>query len=106
MKAVEGRELLGGLIVGLKGGHFISELLATVELPDFGQVNFGKPAFYFGVLLIGDHAVSQLAFGGDMVSTFQRACELREVPPRDHPVPFGTLYVFLGFFTAPPDGGC
>jgi hypothetical protein len=60
---------LGGLVVGLSGGQFISELFAAVELPDLGYVNFGKPALNFGVLFIGDHAVSQLAFGGDMVST-------------------------------------
>jgi hypothetical protein len=66
---VEGREVLGGPIVGLNCGQFISELFAAVELPDFGQVNFGKPVLYFRVLFIGDHAVSQLAFGGDMVST-------------------------------------
>ena len=69
MKDGGGREVLGGLIVRLNGGQFISQLLATVELPDFCQVNFGKPVFHFGVLFIGDHAVSQLAFGGDMVST-------------------------------------
>jgi hypothetical protein len=43
-------------------------LFTAVELPDLRQVNFGKPAFTFGVLFIGDHAVSQLAFGGDMIS--------------------------------------
>ena len=99
MKDVEGREVLGGLIVGLNGGQFISELLATVELPDFCEVNFGKPVLHLGVLLIGDHAISQFAFGGDMVSTLESACELREVPPGNQSVPFGTLYVFLGFFS-------
>ena len=63
------REDLGGLIVRLSGGQFISKLFATVELSDFGQVNFGKSVLHFWVLLIGDHAVSQLAFGGDMIST-------------------------------------
>ena len=58
MKDVEGAEVLGGLIVGLGGGQFLSELLATVELPDFCQVNFCKPVLHFGVLLIGDHAIS------------------------------------------------
>ena len=52
MTDVEGREVLGGLIVGLDGGQFISELFTTVELPDLGQVNFGKPALNFGVLFI------------------------------------------------------
>ena len=69
MTDVEGWEVLGGLIVGLDGGQFISELLATVELPDFREVNFGKPVLHLRVLFIGNHAVSQLAFGGDMVST-------------------------------------
>ena len=95
MKDVEGKEVLGGLIVGLNGGQFISELLATVELPDFCQVNFGKPVLHFGMLLIGDHAISQFAFGGDMVSTLESACELRQVSPGNQSVPFGTLYVFL-----------
>ena len=62
-------EDLGGLIVRLNAGQFISELFATVELPDFGEMNFGKPMLHLRVLFIGDHAVSQLAFGGDMVST-------------------------------------
>jgi hypothetical protein len=105
MKDVEGREVLGGLIVGLDGGQFISELLATVELPDFRQVNFSKPMLHFGVLLIGDHAISQFAFGGDMVSTLERACELCKVSPGNQSVPFGALCVSLRFFTAPPDGG-
>ena len=81
MISIEGREVLGGLIVGLNGGQFISELFATVELPDFCEVNFGKPVFQLRVLFIGDHPVSQLAFGGDMVSTLESACELRQVPP-------------------------
>ena len=66
MTDVEEREVLGSLIVGLDGGQFISELLATVELPDFREVNFGEPMLHFGVLLIGNHAVSQLPTGGDM----------------------------------------
>ena len=55
MTDVEGREVLGCLIVGLDGGQFISELLATVELPDFREVNFGKPVLHLRVLFIGDH---------------------------------------------------
>ena len=43
MKDVERREVLGGLIVGLNCGQFLSQLLATVELPDFRKVNFSKP---------------------------------------------------------------
>jgi hypothetical protein len=35
--------LVGGLILRLNGGQFIGELFTTVELPDFGEVNFGKP---------------------------------------------------------------
>jgi hypothetical protein len=105
VKDVEPREVLGGLIVSLNGGQFVSELLATVELPDFCQVNFGKPVFHFGVLLIGDHAISQFAFGGDMVSTLESACEFRQVSPGNQSVPLGTLYVFLRVFIAPPDGG-
>ena len=62
-------EDLGGLIVRLNGGQFISELFATIELPDFGEVNFGKPVLHLRIVFIGDDAVSQLAFGGDMVST-------------------------------------
>ena len=60
---VEGREVLGGLIVCLNCGQFIDELFTAVELSDFGQVNFGEPVLRRGVLLIGDHAVSQFAFG-------------------------------------------
>ena len=63
MNSVEGREVLGGLIVGLDGGQLIDELFAAVELADFGKVNFSEPVLHFGVFLIGDHAVSQLAFG-------------------------------------------
>ncbi len=63
MNSVEGREVLGGLVVGLDGGQLINELFAAVELADFGKVNFGEPVLHFGVFLIGDHAVSQLAFG-------------------------------------------
>ena len=46
MKDVERKEVLRGLIVRLNGGQFISELFATVELPDFGEVNFGKPVLH------------------------------------------------------------
>ena len=35
LRMLRGRRFLRGLIVGLNGGQFISELLATVELPDF-----------------------------------------------------------------------
>ena len=63
MNSVEGREVLGGLIVGLDGGQFIDELFTAVELGDFRKVNFGESALHFGVPLIGDHAVAQLAFG-------------------------------------------
>src|ERR1700682_3869677 len=98
-------EVLGGLIVRLNVWQFISELFATVELPDFREANFGKPVLQLRVLFIGDHPVSQLAFGGDMVSWLESACERRQVPPGNQSVPFGTLYVFLRFFTAPPDGG-
>ncbi len=62
-------EDLRGLIVRLNGGQFITKLFATIELPDFGEVNFGKPVFHLRVVFIGDDAVSQLAFGRDMVST-------------------------------------
>jgi hypothetical protein len=55
--------VLGGLIVYLNCGQFIDELFTAVELADFGQVNFCEPVLYFGVLFIGDHAVSQFAFG-------------------------------------------
>ena len=63
MISVGGREVLGGLIVGLNRGQFIDELFTTVELADFGHVNFGEPVLHFGVLLIGHHAVSQFVFG-------------------------------------------
>jgi len=99
-------EVLGGLIVRLNGWQFISELFATVELPDFRKVNFGKPVLQLRVLFIGDHPVSQLAFGGDMVSSLESACELRQVPPGNQSVPFGTFNVFLGFFSAPSNSGC
>src|ERR1700687_6077726 len=102
---LRGKRFLRGLIVGLNGGQFISELLATVELPDSCQVDFGKPMLHFGMLLIRDHAISQLAFGGDMVSTFESACEFRQVSPANQSVPLGTLHVFLRVFIAPPDGG-
>ena len=55
--------MLGGLIVCLNCGQFIDELFTAVELSDFGQVNFGEPVLHCGVLLIGDHAVSEFAFG-------------------------------------------
>jgi hypothetical protein len=55
--------VLGGLIVGLNRGQFINQLFTAVELADFGQVNFGEPVLHCRVLLIGDHAVSQFAFG-------------------------------------------
>jgi hypothetical protein len=55
--------VLGGLIVGLNRGQFIDELFTAVELADFGQVNFGEPVLHYGVVLIGDHAVSQFIFG-------------------------------------------
>src|ERR1700680_3758445 len=102
---LSGRWFLRGLIIGLNGGQFISELLATVELSDFCQVDFGKPMLHFGMLLIGDHAISQFAFGGDMVSTFESPCEFRQVSPGNKSVPLSTLYVFLRVFIAPPDGG-
>jgi hypothetical protein len=101
-----GEGFLGGLIVGLNGWQFISELFTTVELPDFCEMNFGKPVLQLRVLFIGDHPVSQLAFGGDMVSTLESACELRQVPPGNQSVPFGTFNVFLGFFSAPSNSGC
>ena len=63
MICVEGREVLGGLIVGLNRGQFIDQLFTAVELADFGQVNFGEPVLQCRVLLIGDHAVSKFAFG-------------------------------------------
>jgi hypothetical protein len=63
VNSVEVREGLGGLVVGLDGGQLIDELFAAVELADFGKVNFSEPVLPFGVFLIGDHAVSQLAFG-------------------------------------------
>src|ERR1700687_4004874 len=102
---LRGRRILRGLIVCLNGGQFISELLATVELSDFCQVDFGKPMLHFGMLLIGDHAISQFTFGGDMVSTFESPCEFRQVSPGNKSVPLGTLYAFLRVFVAPPDGG-
>ena len=49
--------MLSGLIVGLNCWQFISELLATVELPDFGEVNLGKPVLHLRVVFIGDHSV-------------------------------------------------
>ena len=63
MISVVGKEVLGGLIVGLKRGQFFDQLFTAVELADFGQVNFGEPVLHRGALLIGDHAVSQFAFG-------------------------------------------
>ena len=63
MIRVGGGEVLGGLIVGLNRGQFIDKLFTAVELADFGKVDFGEPVLHFGVLLIGDHAVSQFAFG-------------------------------------------
>jgi hypothetical protein len=57
-----GKGVLGSLIVGLNRGQFIDELFTAVEFADFGQVNFGEPVLHRGVLLIGDHAVSQFAF--------------------------------------------
>ena len=62
MICVEGREVLGGLIVCLNCGQFIDELFTAVEFADFCQVNFGEPVLPCGVLLIGDHAVFQFAF--------------------------------------------
>ena len=92
-------EVLGGLIVRLNGWQCISELFATVELPDFREVNFRKPVLQLRVLFIGDHPVSQLAFGGDMVSTLESACKLRQVPPgiRCHSVRFTYSPDFLSF---------
>jgi hypothetical protein len=55
--------VLGGLIVCLNRGQFIDELFTAVELANFGQVDFGEPVLHFWVFLIGDHAVSQFAFG-------------------------------------------
>ena len=60
---VRGSGVLGGLIVGLNRGQFIYQLFTAVELSDFGQVNFNEPVLDSGVFLIGDHAVSQFAFG-------------------------------------------
>ena len=57
------RGLLGGLIVGLNGGQFINELFTAFELAYFRKVNYGEPVSHFGVFLIGDHAISQFAFG-------------------------------------------
>ena len=51
MTDIEGREGLGGLIVGLDGGQFIDELFTAVELADFGQMNFGEPVLHFRVFL-------------------------------------------------------
>jgi hypothetical protein len=62
--------VLGGLIVGLNPGQFIDKLFTAVEFADFRKMNFGEPVLHFGVFLIGDHAVSQFAFGWDVVSTF------------------------------------
>ena len=58
-----GRGVLGGLIVGLNRGQFIDKLFTAVEFAAFRRVNFGEPVLHCGVLLIGDHAVSQFAFG-------------------------------------------
>ena len=62
-ESCSGRGELGGLIVDLNRGQFIDQLFTAVELADFGQVNFGEPVLHCRVLLIGDHAVSQFAFG-------------------------------------------
>lgn len=51
MISVVGREVLGGLIVGLKRGQFFDQLFTAVELADFGQMNFGEPVLHFRVFL-------------------------------------------------------
>ncbi len=56
-------EAFRGLVVGLDGGQLITELFAAVKLTYLGQVNFSEPLLNFRILLIGDHAVSQFAFG-------------------------------------------
>ena len=51
MISVVGREVLGGLIVGLKRGQFFDQLFTAVELADFCQVNFGEAVLHFGCSL-------------------------------------------------------
>jgi hypothetical protein len=55
--SVFGRDVLGGLIVGLNRGQFIDELFTAAKLPDFRKMNFaGKMCFAF------DGAICIVAF--------------------------------------------